>query len=229
VIVSINGEVGEFVGSSGGTTAQAPGVSAPLSLSSGSSSSAGSSGGSAGFMVISDTSQYYAVVPFAEADASNLQANQPASITFDAIPGLTISGHLVGVAPNATVSSSVVNYYASFVLNHGDPRLRTGLTANAAVTVAQADNVLYVPTSAIRQQNGASMVTVYMNGEQIPTEVETGIVGDSVTEIKGGLTEGQQVVLPTLRLSSGSGAGTGAGGLLGRGGFGGGGGFRGGG
>jgi HlyD family secretion protein len=73
------------------------------------------------------------------------------------------------------------------------------------------------------------MVTVLSKGQQVATEVVTGVVGDTYTEIKAGLNEGDIVVLPALRTTTGT---TTNGGNLtrgGGGGFGGGGVVRGGG
>src|SRR5437660_458596 len=75
VVISINGVPGEYVGTGGGTTAEAPGSLAPAP----STSSASGSGSSSAFMVIQDTSSFVSVVPFAETDAAKLQAQQPAS------------------------------------------------------------------------------------------------------------------------------------------------------
>ena len=168
-------------------------------------------------------------MPFAETDSARLAANQTAAFTFDAIPSLTVSGHVLSISPSATVVSNVVDYYVTFVLNRTDPRLREGMTANASVTVAQADNAVRVPNAAVRTTGGTSMVTVLSKGQQVPTEVITGVVGDTYTEIKAGLNEGDIVVLPTLRASAG--ATTNGGALVrgGGGGFGGGGVVRGGG
>jgi multidrug efflux pump subunit AcrA (membrane-fusion protein) len=226
VVISINGVPGEAVAGGGsGATAQAPGSLAPQP----SSSTTSSGGGGSGFMVIDDTSNMVAIMPFAESAAAKLAVNQPASLTFDAIPNLTISGHVLSISPSATVVSNVVDYYASFILNRVDPRLREGMTANAAVTVAESDNVVRVPNAALSTTGGTSMVTVLSNGQQVPTEVVTGVVGDTYTEIKAGLSEGTRVILPTLR----TGSTTGTGGNVfrggGLGGLGGGGGFRGGG
>jgi HlyD family secretion protein len=211
VVASINGQVGETAPAGGGATAQAPGSTAPQPSSSTSSASSGA------FIVLTDTSSFQAVVPFAETDGARLQPDQEASLTFDAVPGLTISGHLLRVGPNATVASSVVTYYASFVLNRVEPRLKSGMTANVAVTVAQASNVLVVPNAAVQTVNGIPTVTVYAGGQQVSTEVEPGLVGDTTTEIKGGLKEGDRVVLPTPRLSgttrSGAGRTGGGGGI----------------
>lgn len=204
VVVSINGVPGEAVAGGGsGATAQAPGSLAPQPSSS--SSTAGSA--SSGFMVIDDNSSLVAVLPFAETDAAKLAVNQPVALTFDAFSGLTISGHVLSVSPSATVVSNVVDYYVTFVLNRTDPRLREGMTVNAAVTVAEADSAVRVPNAAVRTQNGTTMVTVLSNGQQVPTEVVTGIVGDTYTEIKAGLNEGDRVVLPTPRITGTTGAG----------------------
>jgi uncharacterized membrane protein len=74
----------------------------------------------------------------------------------------------------------------------------------------------------VRTTGGTTMVTVLTHGQQVPTEVITGVVGDTYTEIKAGLNEGDTVVLPTLRTTTPTGGG---GNLLRGGGFGGGG-FR---
>jgi len=195
VVVSINGVPGE---TAGGGTAQAPGSLAPQP------SSGTGSGASSGFMVIDDTSSYVAVMPFAETDAARLATNQTAALTFDAIPNLTISGHVLSISPSATVVSNVVDYYVSFVLNRTDPRLREGMTANASVTVAQADNAVRVPNAAVRTTGGTTMVTVLAKGQQVATEVVTGVVGDTYTEIKAGLNEGDTVVLPSIRTTTGT-------------------------
>jgi HlyD family secretion protein len=180
-----------------------------------------SSTAATGFIVIDDNSSYIAVMPFAETDAARLAANQTASLTFDAIPNLTISGHVLGVSPSATVVSNVVDYYVSFVLNRTDPRLREGMTANVSVVVAQVDNAVRVPNAAVHTQGGTTMVTVLANGQQVPTEVVTGVVGDTYTEIKAGLNDGDRVVLPALRATGTQ--NTNGGNIIRGGGFGGGG------
>ncbi len=213
VVMSINGEVGETAPAGASTTLQAPGSGAPQPT-------AAASGGSNPFLVLSDPSGFQVVVPFAEADAAKLQAKQEASLTFDALPGLTMTGQVLAVGTGASVVSSVVNYYTTFSLSRSDPRLKAGMTANVTVTVARNENVLFVPSSVIRSQNGMSMVTVYSQGQQIPTEVVVGLVGDTTTEVKAGLQEGDRVLLPSLRGSSGqrpagSGSPFGVGGLRG--------------
>lgn len=204
VVNSINGVVGEPVAPGGGATAEAPGTQAPLPTSSSSSA----------FMVISNVSAMEVVIPFAESDAAKVAFNQDVQVTFDAVPNLTISGHVVAVASAATVTSGVVNYYATVTLNQTNSALKQGMTANAVVTTSKASSALSVPNLAITRTGGQAYVNVYSGGQQVQTAITTGVVGDTYTEVTGGLNDGEQIVIPSLRSSSGTGTN--------RGGFGGG-------
>ncbi|MBJ7597833.1 biotin/lipoyl-binding protein [Candidatus Nephthysia bennettiae] len=233
-ILSLSGAVGETVGTGGGLTALAPGSSAPQPSSSGASSASGASGssgggasgGSSGFAVLGNISGLEVVAPFAEADAAKVSNTESGTVTFDALPGLSVPAHVLAVAASSTVVSNVTNYYVTLNLDQPDQRLKSGMTANANVVVSQASDVLMVPNSAITRLGGQAYVTVLSSDGKTQTRipVETGTVGDSTTEISSGLSEGQKVVLPQLRLSNTSGTGTGRG--LGGGGGGGGGAVR---
>jgi HlyD family secretion protein len=195
VVNSINGVVGETALTGSGTTAEAPGTQAPLPTSQASTA----------FMVIGDVSGLEVVIPFAESDASKLAFNQDTQVTFDAVPNLTISGHVVAVASSATVQSGVVNYYATVALNRTSAALKQGMTSNATVVVSKATNAIVVPNLAITRLGGQAYVNVYVNGKEVQTMIQTGVVGDQFTEVTGGLNEGAQVVIPTLRVSGSSG------------------------
>jgi HlyD family secretion protein len=222
-ILSINGQVGETVSAGAGTTAQAPGTTAPQPSSSGATASgaSGSGGGaSGGFITLGNVSGLEVVAPFAEADAARLAANQQATITFDAVANLSVPAHVLAVASGATVISNVTNYYATLIVDRLDQRLRSGMTANASVVVQQVSGVLTLPNSAITRLGTGSFVALLgKNGTTVRQPVQTGTVGDSTTEIVSGLNQGDRVVLPQLRTTTGA-----AGGGRGAGGFGGGGG-----
>jgi len=199
---SIGGVVGETVSPGGGVTQEAPGSQAPLPTTAASNA----------FMVIGNISGLEVVIPFAESDASRLAFNDSAQVTFDAVPSLAISGHVIAVGSAATVASGVVNYYATIVLNQVDKALKQGMTANATVTVSKSANALSVPNLAITHSGGQAFVTVYASGQQVATPIDTGVVGDQYTEVVGGLNDGEQVVLPTVRVATGTGSTRGFGG-----------------
>jgi HlyD family secretion protein len=191
---AINGVVGESVGPGQGSTAQAPGTTAPLP----------SAGASTSFMVIGNDSAMEVIVPFAESDAARVGFNQDVQVTFDAVPNLTISGKVVAVASSATVTSGVVNYYATITLNQTNKSLKEGMTSNTTVVVSTASNALTVPNLAITRLGGQAYVNLYANGQQVQTAIETGVVGDTYTEVTGGLNLGAQVVIPTLKVPAGT-------------------------
>ena len=200
---AINGVVGDGVGTGQGSTAEAPGTQAPLPTSGASASS---------FIVIGNDAAMVTVVPFAESDAAKVASNQDATITFDALPNVTVSGKVLAVATAPVVTSGVVNYYATISLDQTDKNLREGMTSNATVVVSTATNVVVVPNLAITRLGGQAYVNVYQNGREVQTAIETGVVGDQYTEVTSGLTPGMQVVIPTLRVPSGSTTNRGSGG-----------------
>lgn len=210
-VTAVNGSVGDNTTAAGSSTP---------ATGTGSSSSASSTA----FVVLGDLSTFQIVTPFAEADASRVQVGQAATVTFDAVTGLTAPAHVTLVAPTATVSSNVVNYSVTAALDQTDPRLKAGMTSNVSVTVASATSVLVVPNSAItRVGNRFAFVTVVgRDGRQARTPVQLGVAGDSTTEITSGVQDGDHVLLPQLRASTASGQAGGRGaGLPGGGGGGG--------
>lgn len=194
VIAAVNGQVGATVGAGNGSVSNAPGSTAPLPQS-------GDSGGAAGvpasksFAVLSTGEGFDVAAPFAEVDAARLSLGQGCAITVDALPGLSLSCHVIGVAASATVISGVVDYYATVAPDSGDARLKDGMTTDVQVTVAQADDVVAVPSQALYSDNGQMLVDVWFNQRAVATPVKIGRVGTTLTEIVAGLGEGEQVVV----------------------------------
>jgi HlyD family secretion protein len=118
-------------------------------------------------------------------------------VTVDAVPGLTSPGTVVAVAPTADHVSGVVSYYATIVLTQVDPQLKDGQTAQADVLTETVDNVLRVPAAAVRRENGRTVVSLPgSDGQPVTREFTPGLVGANSTEVRSGLDEGQQVLLP---------------------------------
>ena len=218
IVTSVNAQVGDAVAASaGGAGAEAPGSTTLLPTSSGGTGT-GSGAGSTSFMTIVSDNAYQTVVSFAESDAARVQAGQVGQVTFDAISGLTVPVHVLAVAGAATVVSNVVNYYVTLTLDTTDPRLRPGMTTNATVVTAEADNVLTVENAAITHRGAAAFVTLLQGTRKVLTPITTGVVGTTATEIMSGLREGDIVVLPTVSTTTGAGLTNRGGGRIGGGG-----------
>ena len=211
VVSAINGTTGEFVAAASGTTAMAPGSSAALPESTDAESGDSGDADGGAFITLNNLDTFQLVVPFEESDAARVAVNQSVEVTVDAIPDLQAQGTVLSIGPSGTSSSGIVEYYATIVLAEGsDSRLRDGQTALADVLVETVDNVLRVPSAAVRRDAaGATSVDVLgEDGQAVATPFVAGTVGDEYTQVNSGLREGQELLLPqTQQAGSSDGSG----------------------
>src|SRR5262249_6711775 len=71
----------------------------------------------------------------------------------------------------------------------------------------RANDALTLPSTAITGQGAGATVTVLRNGQQTVVPVRLGIEGDNVTQILSGVSQGDQVVIPTASTATGGGFG----------------------
>jgi trimeric autotransporter adhesin len=233
-VTAVNGSVGDTVGgtgssvSRGAANAAATGSSGAGAAAEGSTASTSAS--SSTFATIETLNALEVVSGFAEADATKLAVGQPATITFPALTDVSVAGRVTAVATTSTVVSNVVTYNATIALINPPTDVLEGMTANVAVVVDTRSHVMQLPSSAITTNGTLSTVQLLNNGSTTATRIQTGLVGDSSTEIVSGLHLGDVVVIPTVSISAAATTtgGTGAS-IFGGGGLGGGGGFAGGG
>ena len=76
-----------------------------------------------------------------------------------------------------------------------DFRLREGLTVIVSIVVEERYDVLLIPNQAITHEGGQTMVQVMKDGVIEPRPVEVGISDWQFTEVTGGLSEGDTVVI----------------------------------
>jgi len=72
-----------------------------------------------------------------ETDVARVKVGQPANVTFDALPGKTITGKVTRIAPMSTPGQSAVNYVVTVALGQIDPALRWGMTAFVDVQIGE--------------------------------------------------------------------------------------------
>ncbi len=170
-----------------------------------------SSGGVVATLV---TPNRYADITLNELDVVKTKAGQKATLTFDAVSGLSITGEVADVDLLGTVSQGVVNYGVRIVFDTQDDRVRPSMSVTANIMTQVKTDVLTVPGSAVKSQNGASYVEMF-DGHQSAGEtsvmsatpprrqtVEVGLSNDSQTEIVSGLKEGDIIVIKTATPSA---------------------------
>lgn len=158
------------------------------------------------------TNQKVATLSVNEVDAAQIKVGDKATLSFDAIEDLTLTGEVAAIDTIGTVTQGVVSYELKVVFDSQDERIKSGMTANAAIQTDTKQDVLVVPSSAVKTQNGVSYVQVFdpplsqTGGTQGVTspiaprqlEVVTGIADDTNVEIVSGLAQGQQIVTRTI-------------------------------
>jgi RND family efflux transporter MFP subunit len=185
------------------------------------------------------TPNEYATISLNEVDAAKVSVGQKSTLTFDAVNNLSLAGTVSEVDGIGTVSQGVVTYNVQIAFDSEDSRVKPGMSVNATIITAADQNVLIVPSAAVKTQGNISYIQELGQKYSITQEtagvtsatapknvlVVTGLSDDTNTEIDSGLSAGDQVIIKTT-VTTGSSASTktSATAATTRGGFGGGGG-----
>ncbi len=97
-----------------------------------------------------------------ETDIGNVQPGQTATVTVDAFPNRRFIGVVEKVEPQAVVQSSVTMFPVLVTLNNSDGALKPGMNGQVVMDIARHDNVLAVPSDAIRTTRDASTVATVL-------------------------------------------------------------------
>ncbi len=139
-----------------------------------------------------------------ESDIGKIKLGQKVSFTVDAYPEKTFAGKVAVISNKANVQQNVV-YYSVFIdVESPEGLLKPTMTARVSVHIGERNNVLIVPTLAIKDNKGQRFVQVLRNGQSQPESVKiiTGMSSEDRIEVVSGLQQGDTIVLP----QSGAGA-----------------------
>lgn len=110
------------------------------------------------------------------------------------------AGKINMIYPQPEIKDNIVYYLAIVKIDAKDTAfLRPEMTSHVRIIVEERSDVLVVPNSAVRFEEGRSVV--YLKGARNktePREVTPGIRDDRFTEITAGLTEGETIVIPAI-------------------------------
>ena len=93
-----------------------------------------------------------------ETDIGNVKPGQTATVTVDAFPNRRFVGIVEMVEPQAVVQSSVTMFPVLVSLSNADGALKPGMNGAVTMDIARKDNVLAVPSDAIRNARDAATV-----------------------------------------------------------------------
>ncbi|MEN6566053.1 MAG: efflux RND transporter periplasmic adaptor subunit [Veillonellales bacterium] len=155
-------------------------------------------------MNIADMSKMQIKVQVDESDIGKVNAGQQVSFTVDAYPDKTFTGRVSSISRSATTSSNVVYYPVYVDVDSPEGLLYPTMTARVTLYVAQRNNVLTVPLTAVKEEQGQKYVTVMVNGIAQSMPVQTGLYDQEKVEILSGLQEGDEIVLSTAKAGTGT-------------------------
>jgi|RhiMethySRZTD1v2_1073278.scaffolds.fasta_scaffold93610_2 HlyD family secretion protein/macrolide-specific efflux system membrane fusion protein len=132
-----------------------------------------------------------------ESDFGKVRTGQPVSLQIEAHPGESVKGTIVRLLPQPILQENVVYYLALVEVDAAQRALlRAEMTTLAFIETGSGDPVLWVPSAAVRSRNGTWYVT--RRGPDGPVEmpIQIGTRNEGRVEIRGGLAEGAEVVVP---------------------------------
>lgn len=153
-------------------------------------------------MRIADLNTMTVEAQVSEADISRLALGMTAKFTTLGQSDRHWSGELRQILPTPEEVNGVILYDALFDVANPDGKLMTQMSAQVTFMVAEAQNVVTVPSAALRPAADKSakpgsyqVLLAQADGSFTPRNIVIGVKNRNVAEVKEGLQAGDQVVV----------------------------------
>ena len=161
------------------------------------------------FVIAQDLTDMRVIADIDEADIGGVKEGQRVTFTVDAFPEDTFEGAVTQVRQEATTESNVVTYEVVISAPNADLKLKPGLTANVTIFTLEKNNILAVPSKALRfvpnemlLQKGQTIEDMEGDHKLWTLEgnvfkahkVEVGTTNGVMTEIVSGISEGTEIL-----------------------------------
>lgn len=164
-------------------------------------------------MTIADMSIITAEVKVDETDIVNVQLNQAADVTIDAMPNKTFKGHVIEIGNTAILRSTGVAASQSAVssqeakdfkvvvgLDNPPDDIRPGLSCTAKVTTATRQNVVTIPLQALTVRQRGDLEPPQKKGVQAASPATPGADKARKEELQGVfILKGDKAVFQTVQ------------------------------
>lgn len=158
------------------------------------------------FNVAEDLTKMQIAASVVEADIAKVKEGQKVEFSVDSFPDEVFEGVVTQVRNNPVTTSNVVTYEVIISIDNKELKLKPGMTANVEIITAERNNVLLVPSKALRfyttDENGEVKrykdkgVWVLEKGQLRRVDVTTGVSDDDNIEIVSDqIKVGDEVVL----------------------------------
>ncbi len=154
------------------------------------------------FVIAQDLKKMQIEVNVSEADIGKVKEGQEVEYTLDGYPDRTFHGEVTQVRLDSTTTSNVVTYTVIVSVNNDDLTLKPGMTANVSIITSKSENVLCVPSIALKytpdttgQKYKNQGIWVLKDGKPERIDITEGASDDSNVEIVSDkLKDGDKVI-----------------------------------
>ncbi|MBS1203050.1 MAG: family efflux transporter, subunit [Chromatiaceae bacterium] len=175
VIAEVSGELNEYV------TPSPPGIPTPPAVD------------------LIDDSCYYISAPIDEVDAAKVRLGQQARVSLDAFGERSLEGTVRRIAPyvlDQEKQARTVEVEVEIAGPHTDSPLLAGYSADVEIVIERREDVLRIPTAAVRVGDPPSVLVLDPESGLIESrEIATGLSNWDQTQVTSGLEAGEQVIL----------------------------------
>lgn len=170
------------------------------------------------FLIATDLTKMQVDTNVSESDIGAVAQNDKVIFTVDAFPRRNFEGVVAQVRQSPQTVQNVVTFDVVVSVDNSDLALKPGMTAATRIIVAERNNVLRMPSQALRYLPGGiaaaapkaaapaetdadrGQLWVLRDGRPIAVPVVTGLDDDSFTEIvQGEINPGDQVIVAEQR------------------------------
>ena len=178
----------------GSVKATAKGVVANLSIASGQHVNSQD----LALLIVAD-SGIWITISVTENDVVELQPGQKVDISTDALPDEKLTGIVIRVDSIGIIESGVVTYNVYIQVDQKDTNVLPSMTVSVDIVTNEKTDVLVIPNSAIKPYQGSKAVQVLdeKTNQIIYIPIKVGVAGITKSEVIGGLSEGQVIILST--------------------------------
>ncbi|MGA2029034.1 MAG: efflux RND transporter periplasmic adaptor subunit [Verrucomicrobiota bacterium] len=164
------------------------------------------------FQIANDLTKMQIDSSVAEADIGGVIEGQQVDFTVDAYPYRNFHGTVTQVQNSPATVNNVVTYDCVISVTNADYKLKPGMTANVSIVIAQREDALTIPNSALRFRPPETAVVLINNTNEVVTQIAQatnsgGHAGGTGGQghRNGGHTRGERPIIHTVYVLSGDG------------------------
>lgn len=169
------------------------GLVSAIRVSEGSNYGAGSE-----IATITGANDLYVTADLDEVDRPLVNEGQEVMVTVTSFPATPLSGRLAALSATSQSRGGSTIYPVQITIERPAATplaLLPGMTVDVRIITTARDNILILPSGAIRRAGDRQYVTVRRGGQDVEVEIRTGARSGGDVEIADGLSEGEVVVL----------------------------------